>query len=68
MVYILQLLRAIGVSIIDPRAYTMRKGVRMKRISLWVGICAVISTLVGLFIFSSHDPKWPEQGNFEQHG
>lgn len=68
MVYILQLLKATGVSIIDPRVCKMRKGVRMKKITLWVGICAVISTLVGLFVLSSHDSKWPEQGNFEQHG
>ena len=41
----------------------------MKRMSLWVGICAVVSTLIGLVIFSSHcNPKWPEQGHYEQHG
>ena len=41
----------------------------MKKMGLWVGLCAVISTLIGLVIFSgSPDPKWPDQGSFEQHG
>lgn len=41
----------------------------MKKMGLWVGICAVISSLIGLVIFSSYNnPKWPEQGHYEQHG
>ncbi len=77
MVYILQLFRMPGVLISSWHiASNIRwlhvhniKEVCMKRMGLWFGICAVVSSLIGLVIFSSHcNSKWPEQGQYEQHG